>query len=358
VQIGLVGLPLAGKTTFFNLLTGLQQETGLTGKGTVHLGSAAVPDPRLDYLFQLYKPAKKVNARIQFKDIPGVRFDQGTSLAAKIWEEVRGADALVQVVRAFRNRLVSSAAGEPNPFKEINDFASELLLADMVSIENRLERIKQAPKPPKNAEFQVAVLEKILTALEDEQPAGSVPLDQEERQVIAGHNFFSEKPLIIAVNLDQDQFASGNYPEREKLLDYASRFNLPVIEACALIEAEISELHPEDRPEFLADPGINEPGISRLARVVYEHLGLISFFTVGEDEVRAWSIHRGTAAKQAAGKVHTDMERGFIRAEIVHFNDLFTLGSVAKAREKGLFRLEGKDYQVQDGDIINFRFNV
>ncbi|HHX87454.1 MAG TPA: redox-regulated ATPase YchF, partial [Firmicutes bacterium] len=246
----------------------------------------------------------------------------------------------------------------PDPFKEISDLASELLLADMAFIENRLERITEARKPPKDAELQVAVLEKILTALEDEQPVGSVPLNQAELLTISGHNFFSEKPLIIAVNLDQDQFASGDYPEREKVLDYASRLNLPVIEACALIEAEISELSPEDRPEFLEDLGITEPGISRLARVAYERLGLISFFTIGEDEVRAWSIRRGIAAKQAAGKVHTDMERGFIRAETVHFEDLFALGSVAKAREKGLIRLEGKDYQVQDGDIINFRFNV
>lgn len=358
MQIGLVGLPLAGKTTFFNLLTGLHQETGLTGKGAVHLGSAEVPDPRLDYLFKLCQPAKKVNARIQFKDIPGVRFDQGASLAAKIWEEVRGADVLVQVVRAFRNKLVSPVAGEPAPFTEISDLASELLLADMSAVESRLERITQARKPPKDAELQMAVLKKILTALENEQPAGSVPLDPEERQAICGQSFFSDKPLIIAVNLDQDQFATGSYPQREKVLDYTSRLNLPVIEACALIEAEISELPPADRPEFLADLGITEPGISRLARVAYECLGLISFFTIGEDEVRAWPIRRGTVARQAAGKVHTDMERGFIRAETVSFDDLYTLGSAAKAREKGLFRLEGKDYPVQDGDIINFRFNV
>ncbi len=358
MQIGLVGLPLAGKTTFFNLLTGLHQETGQTGKDEVHLGSALVPDPRLDYLFRLYQPLKQVNARIQFKDIPGVRFDQGASLAAKTWEEVRSADVLVQVVRAFHNDLVSAVTGEPDPFKEVNDLASELLLADMSAVEGRLERLAQARKPPKDAEFQTRVLKKILTALENELPAGSASLDPEERQVISGQDFFSDKPLIIAVNLDQNQFAGGSYPEQEKLLDYTSRHNLPVIEACALIETEIAELSPKDRLEFLADLGIDEPGISRLARAAYQRLGLISFFTVGQDEVRAWPIRRGTAAKQAAGKVHTDIERGFIRAETVSYDDLFSLGSVAKAREKGLFRLEGKEYLVQDGDIINFRFNV
>ncbi len=358
MQIGLVGLPLSGKTTFFNLLTGLRQETGTGGKGEAHLGSAEVPDPRLDYLTRLYRPQKQVKARIQFKDIPGVRFDQGASLAAKTWEEVRSADVLVQVVRSFRDDLVSSVAGEPSPFGEINDLASELLLADMAAVESRMERITGARKPPKEAGFQLEVLKKILAALENEKPAGSVQLTREEGEVISGYGFLSDKPLIIAVNLDQDQFVSRSYPEREKVLAYTAGRNLPVIEACALIEAEISELPPEDRPEFLADLGIEEPGISRLARAAYERLGLISFFTVGEDEVRAWPIRRGTTARQAAGKVHTDIERGFIRAETVSYDDLSALGSAARAREKGLFRLEGKEYPVRDGDIINFRFNI
>ncbi len=358
MQIGLVGLPLAGKTTLFNLLTGSQMETGPGGKGEVHLGSATVPDPRLDFLFDLYRPRKQVNARIQFKDIPGVRFDQGAALAAKIWEELRNSDVLVQVVRAFQSDIVTSLAGEPDPFKEIGDFKTELLLADISAVEGRLERIATARKVTKDAGFQIAVLNKLLSALENEQPAGSVPLDEKEREVIGGQNFFCDKPLILAVNMDQDQFVSNGYREREKVLKYASDHHLTVIEVCALLEAEIAELPSGDRSEFLADLGIEEPGISRLARAAYEQLGLISFFTVGEDEVRAWPIRRGIAAKQAAGKVHTDIERGFIRAETMGYDDLFAVGSPAKAREKGLFRLEGRDYPVKDGDIINFRFNV
>ncbi len=359
MQIGLVGLPLAGKTTFFNLLTGAEHETGFAGTADVHLGSAVVPDSRIDFLSRLYKPRKTIYAQIQFKDIPGVRSDAGAaSLAAKLLDEVRGADALVQVVRAFRSDEVSAAAGEPNPFKELSDFSAELLLADMAAIENRINRIRNAKKMPKDAAAQLAVLERLLAALEAEKPVSTVELTEDEQLVMAGQVFLTEKPLILAVNIDEEQLAEGNWPGREQVQAYAAERGIPVIEVCARIEMEIMQLPPEDRAEFMNDLGLAESGVGRLARAAYDRLGLISFFTVGEDEVRAWTIRRGTPAKRAAGKVHSDIERGFIRAEVFHYDDIHELGSVVKVKEKGLFRLEGKDYVVKDGDIINFRFNV
>ncbi|MDA8097249.1 MAG: redox-regulated ATPase YchF [Clostridia bacterium] len=359
MQIGLVGLPLAGKTTFFNLLTGASCETGFAGTGEVHLGSAVVPDARIDFLSGLYKPRKTIYAQIQFKDIPGVRSDEGAaSLAVKLLDEVRGADALVQVVRAFDSDEVSSVAGEPSPYRELSDFAAELLLADMGAIENRIDRIKNARKMPKDAAAQLAVLERLLVALENEQPVSSVELSQAEQAIMAGQSFLTEKPLILAVNIDEDQMAAGDYPDRDKVRAYASERGIPVIEVCARIEMEISQLPAQDRADFITDLGLTESGVGRLAQAAYERLGLISFFTVGEDEVRAWTIRRGTIAKKAAGKVHSDIERGFIRAEVFHYEDLRELGNQVKVKEKGLFRLEGKEYVVKDGDIINFRFNV
>jgi GTP-binding protein YchF len=359
LQIGLVGLPLAGKTTFFNLLTGANCETGFTGAGEVHLGSAIVPDARIDFLSGLYKPRKTIYAQIQFKDIPGVRSDEGASnLAVKLLDEVRGADALVQVVRAFNSDEVSSVAGEPNPFRELSDFAAELLLADMGAIENRINRMKNTRKLPKEAPAQLAVLERLLAALENEQPVSSVELTEAEQEIMVGQSFLTEKPLILAVNIDEAQLAAGDYPDRDRVRAFASERGIPVIEICAQTEMEISQLPPEDRADFMADLGLTESGVGRLAQAAYERLGLISFFTVGDDEVRAWTIRRGTIAKKAAGKVHSDIERGFIRAEVFRYDDIFELGSQVKIKEKGLFRLEGKEYVVKDGDIINFRFNV
>ncbi len=358
VQIGLIGLPLAGKTTFFNLLTGAAHETGLGGAGEVHTGSAEVPDSRVDFLSTLYKPRKTTYARIQFKDIPGARMEDGASRASKLLDEARGADVLVQVVRAFRSEEMDALAGESAPFRDLDNLRSELLLADMDAIEKRILRIKDAPKVKKDSQEQLELLERVLGILEEERPVSEASLKEGERQLLAGQQFLSEKPLIIAVNIDEDQLFAGEYPQRDKVLAYAERTGTLVIEICARVEMEIGQLSPEERTEFMADLGLEEPGLNLLARTAYDRLGLLSFFTVGEDEVRAWTIRRGTAARHAAGKIHSDIERGFIRAEVFHFDDLQRLGSTVKAKEQGLFRLEGKEYPVQDGDIINFRFNV
>lgn len=356
--IGLVGLPLVGKTTLFNLLTGQRVATGtFMGAGAgVNIGMAPVPDRRIDFLSALYKPRKTTYAQVQFKDLPGVEPGQG--VAGKFLDEVRAADLLVHVVRAFTSEDVPHVAGSVDPMRDLADFNTELLLADMGAVEKRIERIKGAKKPPKTAAAEIAVLERFLAALEAEQPVSSVSLTGEERELLVGQSFLTEKPLLLAVNLDEDQLRAGDYPRRDELMAYAAERGFPVIEVSAQVEMEISELSPEDRAEFMADLGLSEPGMARLARAAYDYLGLISFFTVGEDEVRAWTIRRGTVARRAAGKVHSDIERGFIRAEVFNFADLEAAGSPAAVRERGLFRLEGKDYVVQDGDIICFRFNV
>lgn len=357
--IGLAGLPLAGKTTFFNLLTGANRETGLAGEKEVYTGSAGVPDERVDYLGELYRPRRIVYTQIQLKDIPGVRSGGGKAgRISRLLEEVRPADALLQVVRAFREETVAQIAGVPDPYAELRDFRAELFLADLAAVENRLARLKESRKPPKDAERQEAVLRKVLQALESESLLSTLAISQDEQELLGGQSFLSEKPLLIAVNLDEEQLLAGEYPGQEKLREYAALAGAPVLEICARLELEISRLSPGERAEFMAGYGLSEPGVARLARAAYKRLGLSSFFTVGDDEVRAWTVEQGTVARKAAGKVHSDMERGFIRAEVVGFGDLKHLGGAARAREKGLYRLEGKDYPVCDGDVITFRFNV
>ncbi len=359
MQIGLVGLPQAGKTTFFNLLTELNQTTGFNPAAGVQTGSAVVPDERIDFLASLYKPRKIVYARIIFNDIPGVRMNESGARAAKLLDQARAADALVQVVHAFQNGNGNGGAvADSSPYRDLTDYSAELLLADMHAIEKRIERIKSGKKVKKDAAEQLAVLERLLNALEKEQPLSAVKLSLKEQEYLDGQSFLSEKPIIAAVNIDENQLAAGDYPQREKVMEYADQLGMPAIEICAQSEMEIGRLSPEERDEFMADLGLPESGLGRLARVAYERLGLISFFTVGEDEVRAWTVRRGATARQAAGQIHSDIEHGFIRAEVFHYEDIYCHGSSAKVREAGLFRLEGKDYQVQDGDIISFRFNV
>lgn len=360
MQIGLVGLPLVGKTTFFNLLTGAGAPVAsfLGASTEVHTASAVVPDERVDFLSKLYKPRKTIYARIQFKDIPGVHSEGMTrAMAAKLLEEVRSAEVLVHVVRAFENKDVSHVLESIDPYRDARDFMDELLLADMELVEKRIERIKGGKKIKKEQQAELGILERYLEALESEQPLSSLNLSDEERRIMVNYNFLTEKPVILAVNVDENQFRNG-YPGKEEIADFAREKQMPVVEICAQIEAEINELPEEDRKEFMQDLGIKESGIARLARAAYDCLGLISFFTVGEDEVRAWTVRKGATAPEAAGKIHSDLERGFIRAEVFNYEDLRELGSPAKVKEKGLLRVEGKDYVVRDGDIINVRFNV
>lgn len=358
MQIGLVGMPRSGKTTLFNLLSGNLQPTEMGGMDETHTGSAVVPDPRIDYLSLLYKPKKTTYARIEFKDIPGVRTDDSRTRAARLLNEVRSANALVQVLRVFDSPAVDAITGPPTPYRDLTDFGTELLLADIDLMEKRITRLEEAPKIRKDDAALVALYKKLLEAFEDENSLGSIDLSDNEKKLLAGLSFLSEKPLFLVVNIDEKQLSAGDYPDRERIAAYAAEKEIPLIEICARVEMEISQLQPEERLVFLEDLGLKESGLGRLCRMAYESLGLISFFTVGEDEVKAWTVTKGDSAREAAGKIHSDIERGFIRAEVFHFEHLLQLGSPLKVREAGHFRLEGKEYPVRDGDIISFRFNV
>lgn len=361
MEIGIVGLPTVGKTTVFNLLTQANLSTAafMSGKAEAHTRIARVPDPRIDYLTEMWRPRKTTFAQIRVTEVPGLvqGSSQGMGVGNTFLGAIRQVDALVHVVRAFASEEVLHPDGSINPRRDIDTVNLELLLADLQLVENRIKRINEGKKK-KEQELELALMERLQQALESEQPVKSLSLRPEERGLIAGYAFLTERPQILVINLDEAQFKSGDWPGKAEVQGYAAERKLPLLEVCARIEMEISQLDGADAALFMEDLGITESGISRLARAAYDHLGLISFLTVGEDEVRAWTIRHGTTAKEAAGKIHSDIERGFIRAEIVAYADLRAAGSMAKAREQGHFRLEGRDYIVQDGDIINFRFNV
>jgi ribosome-binding ATPase len=358
MQIGLVGMPGSGKTTLFNLITGSNHPVGLSGADEIYFGSATVPDPRIDYLASLYKPKKTTYARIDFKDIPGARMGDSKARASRLLEEARGADALVQVLKVFEAENNIDAGTKTSPFTTLKDFSTELLLADIDFLEKRILRLENTAKNKKDNAMQVPVYKKLLAALEEEKPVSSITLNENEKELFRGQVFLTEKPLFLVINLNESQLRQGDYPDRGKIATYIKDKNMSCVEVSAQIEAEINRLEPEERLAFMEDLNLAESGLQRLARAAYRRLNLISFFTVGEDEVRAWTVQDGATARQAAGKIHSDIERGFIRAEVFHYNNLFGLGSAAKVREAGHFRLEGKEYNVRDGDIINFRFNV
>lgn len=359
---GIIGLPMVGKTTIFNLLTNSNHEISnfLSGKTETLTASAKVPDKRIDFLANMYKPRKITYAQIQFNEVPGLvrGASEGKGVGNQFLSSIRNADLLVHVVRAFQNPNVPHVEDEINPLRDIETIAVEILLADMDLVEKRIQRIESGKKITKENAFELEVLKKCLAALEEELPISQLELSDEEKNTLRNYAFLTEKPMMLVINIDEEQFQAGIYPGKEEVEKYTTKKGIAVVEICGRMEMEISQLPDEDRTLFMEDMGLAEPGIDRLARTVYEYLGLISFLTAGEDEVRAWTIKRNTDAKRAAGKIHSDIERGFIRAEVIAFNDLVAAGSMAKAREKGTLRLEGKEYIVQDGDIINFRFNV
>lgn len=353
---------MAGKTTFFNLLTREHKETSqfYTGKTATSTEVAPIPDPRIEFLSQMYKPKKTTFATLEVTDVPGLvrGASQGEGTGNKFLAAVREADALIEVVRAFKNDRVLHVDGSVDPLRDIETLHLELLFADLQLVETRIERIKSGKKITKENEIELAAMQKCQAVLMEEKPTSQADLTEEEKAALRHIAFLSGKPMVLVVNVDEEQLAAGDYPGRAEVQAYAAERDMPVLEVCAQVEAELNDLPPEDQQAFMAELGISDSGIARLARAVYHRLGLISFLTAGEDEVRAWTIRAGISAKSAAGKIHSDIERGFIRAEVVKYDHLRELGSMAKVKEKGLAMLEGKEYIVQDGDIINFRFNV
>lgn len=362
MKIGLVGLPLVGKTTFFNLLTNAHAETSnfSSGKVSANIGSAKVPDSRIDFLAGMYKPKKITYAMIDFVDVPGLvsGASTGKGIGNQFLEDVRKADALVHIVRAFENSDVLHADGSIDPMRDIEAISLELLFADLGVIDNRIDRIQGSKKVTKENLAELEALKKCKAGLEKGRLIHEINLTDEEKELLKSFSFLSEKPLMLAVNVDEARIKDKSYIQREEISRYAAERKLPLIEVCAKSEMEISELPKEDRGIFMEELGIERSGIDMLAGAVYGYMGLVSFLTAGEDEVRAWTVKENTSARKAAGKIHSDIERGFIRAEVVKYNDLRELGNLHKLKEKGLYRLEGKDYIVHDGDIIEFRFNV
>ncbi|MBI1815022.1 MAG: redox-regulated ATPase YchF [Deltaproteobacteria bacterium] len=350
MKVGIVGFARAGKTTIFNALTGLHAAVGgYTDPGKPNLGTIKVPDPRIDRLSEMFTPRKTTYAEIVFVDFPGGTGDNGGSaLDAAAIVQMRDADALVQIVRGFTDPISGDAAA---PARDIENFRSELILADLAVIEKRIERLKRE----KGKEREHDLLQRCQQALEAEQPLRSVSLAPEEERALAGFGFLSRAPLLVVLNVGEADATTALPADVQTVL---TRDGISGLVLCGQIEMEVAALDAVDRAPFLADLGITEPARDRFIRAAYGLLDLISFLTAGEDEVRAWTIKRGTPAVKAAGKIHSDIERGFIRAEVVHYDDFVTHGSDAKCREAGKLRLEGKEYVVRDGDITHFRFNV
>jgi hypothetical protein len=353
MKVGLVGFAGAGKTTIFNTLTGLTAEVGGYGaREKANIGVIKVPDSRVDKLAEIFNPRKKTYAEISFVDVAGPPAGEGDSdhsgLDPKLVQHMREADALVHVVRAFDNPMLSQPA---DAVRDIRSFDDELMLTDLVQIENRIGRLKKEKDSARESEL----MERLKAALESETPLRDVELSPEDLGLIAGFRFMSLKPLLLLLNQAEDAVGEGVPATLQEL---AQSKRLRAIAMSGKVEMEIAELAPDEQREFLQDLGITEPARNRFIGAAYSLLDLISFLTSGEDECRAWSIKRGTTAHKAAGVIHSDIERGFIRAEVIRFEDLVQLGSEARCREVGKLKLEGKEYIVQDGDVVHFRFNV
>ena len=365
MKLGIVGLPNVGKSTLFNSLTGAGAESANYPFCTIdpNTGIVFVPDPRLQKLNAIYNAPKLVPAAIEFVDIAGLvkGASQGEGLGNQFLAHIREVDAIVHVVRCFEDGNITHVDGKIDPLRDIETINIELGLADLDTVERRLAKTVKSARTDKSLQAEVTLLEKIRTALDAGQRVGTLTFASPEEAVLAdSFNLLTNKPVLYAANVAEEDLANegGDNPYVKQVRELAQTENAAVFVVCAKIEAEIAELDADEKVLFLQDMGITESGLSKLITAAYDLLGLFSFLTAGPKEIRAWTIPKGTKAPQAAGKIHTDFERGFIRVEIVQFDDLMRTGTYGAAKEKGLVRLEGKDYVMKDGDIALFRFNV
>ncbi len=367
MRVGIVGLPRVGKSTIFNLLTRGHVDTSSWGSGTgeAHIGIAQVPDPRLERLAEIFRPNKVTYATVEYVDLPGLA--RGESKAAdsrgmsSYLNSLKNVDALVHVVRAFEDENIPHPEGSVDPARDVGLFELEMVFSDLAIIDKRLERLSKDLKRAKTAELELenAVLQHYKAALEEEIPLRDLELTEDEKRRVRGFTFLSAKPMLIVLNLgDQDVPRIARAAEEFGLAGRAARKAVAITAVCGKIEAEISSLPDEDAKLFMEDLGLAASGLARIVQESYSLLGLFSFYTAGDPEARAWTIPRNTTAQQAAGVIHSDFERGFIKAEVVAYDDMVQLGSFQAARNKGMLRLEGKDYLVKEGDVILFRFNV
>ena len=363
MKIGIVGLPNVGKSTMFNAITNAGAECANYPFCTIepNIGVVPVPDYRLDELAKMYNPEKVTHAIIEFVDIAGLvkGASKGEGLGNKFLSHIREVDSIVEVVRCFEDSNIVHVDGSINPVRDIETINLELVFADLETIEKRIEKAKKMLKSDKKYQFEIDTLEKIKATLEDGKPARTMDFTDEEIEIVNSMLLLTMKPILYVANVSEEQLGNlENDKNIEQVRKYAETENAEVIPLCVKIEEELTILEGEDKKEMLHELGLEESGLDKVIKASYDLLGLMSFLTAGEPEVRAWTIKKGTKAPVAAGKIHSDIERGFIRAEIVSYTDLIREGSMQSAKEKGLVRSEGKEYIMQDGDIVLFKFNV
>lgn len=365
MKIGIVGLPNVGKSTLFNAITQAGAESANYPFCTIepNVGVVTVPDYRLEKLAEIYKPKKLTKAVIEFYDIAGLvkGASKGEGLGNKFLSHIREVASILHVVRCFEDTNIVHVEGSVDPIRDIETINLELIFSDIEILEKRMDKVqKQARSGDKKAQEEFQFMEKIKQHLESGKPVRTMETDDNEKELIEQYFLLTSKPVLYAANLSEDDIVNGykNNPLLQRVIEYAKEEHSEVIPICAKLEEEIALLDDSEKAVFLEDYGLEEPGLNRLIKASYHLLGLMSFLTAGPDEVRAWTIENGTKAPQAAGKIHTDIEKGFIRAEIIKYDDLIACGSEVAAKEKGLMKLEGKEYIMQDGDVVLFRFNV